>query len=183
MTSEKSPLHRQQMLSNFGLDSNCLETMTVSPSFIKDKESGCCEQSTSNDWDVKVEFDLNESVQFLKIDKCVYGDGHGKRCDCVVYNEDKSYFVEIKELEDFGSHDKRKGKRKDAKKQLIATINDFKTMGTMDLTKVTAVITLIPSLTERVPILIQTKDQEVIDDFLTKCGCPNIYEGNHIVFR
>ena len=122
------------------------------------------------------------SIHFLKIDKCVFDDGHGKRCDCAVFNENESYFVEIKELEDFRSS-KRNKKRSEAKKQLIASINDFKAMGTLDLTQVTAVIALVPSLTERIPTLIKTKDQGVIDDFLTKCGCPNIFEGNHIEFN
>lgn len=171
------------MLRSSHVSPDCLTLVNETPFYIKDQESGSCELSTADNWDLKVENKTKNPVHFFKIDKCVFNDGHGKRCDCAVFNENESYFVEIKELENFDSTRKRKERRSAAKKQLIASINDFKGFGLRNLSKVTAVIALSPALETKIPTLITTRDQATIDEFLTQCGCPNLVQGNYIEFK
>lgn len=57
----------------------------------------------------------------LKSDKCLFTNEQ-KKCDCVVFNSEKIFFIEIKE----SSTGTRKSKRKKAVEQLAATIETLR---------------------------------------------------------
>lgn len=150
--------------------------------YVKDVNNGSCELGHQNNYDVHVKHS-NEDIAFLKIDKCVFNDSDDKKCDFAVANKNKICFVEIKSLEVFEKHQKRNKARNKAKEQLINTINVFKAKHKeINLLNVDAVISLIPKFEDNYTKIISLKDQNVIDEFIEKCGCPNVFEGNVINF-
>lgn len=152
--------------------------------YIKDIKNKQCIISTETDFHLKILNRNNQNISFLKIDKCVFDDSDKEKCDCLVANEELIYFAEIKELENFDSHSKKSKKRKKAGDQLINTINNFKIIHPEIILKnVFAVIVLLPKLEDNYLKIISLKDQNVIDKFLEKCGCPNVFEGNQIEFN
>ena len=50
------------------------------------------------------------------------------------------------------------------------------------MSRVTAVISLVPKIDEMLPTIVTTTKQNTIDVFLKECGCPNVIEGNLIKF-
>lgn len=180
------------MLNN--LDNNsfkvCSELIDLKEFYVKDIKNSHCIISSEKDYHIKVSNPNAKQINFLKIDKCFFKDSDKlKKCDCSLNSNSEIYFIEIKEIEntfDLTSkqdHVKRKNIRKEAKKQLIETINKFKKEGLTDLKNTNAIISLIPMLNPNYSKLITIKEQSVIDDFMTKTGCPNIYEGNLIEFK
>lgn len=163
---------------------DCCEVTSDVNIYIKDINNSSCIISNEDDYHVHVINKKNKDISFLKIDKCVYNDGDDKKCDFAVADDDIAYFVEVKELENFDSHSKRNSKRKEAKRQLINTIKLFiDKYPEIDTLKISAVIALLPKLEEGYISVINIKTQTVIDEFIEKCGCPNIYEGNQIEFK
>jgi len=163
--------------------SKCCEIITDDFIYIKDVKNSHCIISIENDYHLKILNPNNQNISFLKIDKCVFDDSDDEKCDCLVANKDLIYFAEIKELENFDSHVKKSKKRKKAGDQLINTINDFKVLHPEIILKnVIAVIVLLPKLEDNYLKIISLKDQNVIDKFLERCGCPNVFEGNQIEF-
>ncbi|MFN6085433.1 MAG: hypothetical protein ACK476_10965, partial [Fluviicola sp.] len=77
---------------------------------------------------------------------------------------------------------KRKNLKKEATKQLIETINQFKKLGLNDLRNTNAIISIVPLTLNNYTSPISTRDQSVIADFMTKTGCPNLFIGNVIEF-
>lgn len=59
----------------------------------------------------------NTNILFVKTDKCLFENDIPK-CDCILFNDEKLFLVEIKN----SSSGTRKDKRKDAIKQLGATV-------------------------------------------------------------
>lgn len=152
--------------------------------FIKDEVKGQSRLTTIEDFDFHIKNSKNKNISFLKIDKCVYNDSNEEKCDCAVADEDLIFFIEIKELGKFDNHIRKNKKRKKAKSQLIATINNFKVLfPEINLLKVHPIIALVPKLEAGYVSLISIKEQNVIDEFIEKCGCPNIFEGNYIEFK
>jgi len=163
---------------------NCCKVIVDEFIYIKDIKNKQCIISTENDYHLNILNPKNQNISFLKIDKCVFDDSDAEKCDCLVANEDFIYFAEIKELENFDSHTRKSKKRKKAGDQLINTINNFKILHPEILLKnVFAVIVLLPKLEDNYLKIISLKDQTVIDKFLEKCGCPNVFEGNQIEFN
>lgn len=175
-------------LNNIDL-SKCCELITLPEFLIRDIKNSHCIISDESNFHLKVKNPDLKSINFLKIDKCFFNDSDKlRKCDCSLNTESEIYFIEIKELENAfeltnkQDHIKRKNIRKEAKKQLIVTINRFKKLGLTDLKNTKAIISLVPRLNPNYTKLISIKEQSVIDDFMTKTGCPNIYEGNLIEF-
>lgn len=167
---------------------NCCEYVFEKEFFIKDTLSGQSVISNKDDYHLKIVNKKVQNISFLKIDKCVFNDGDGNKCDCSVANQELIYFVEIKELELFDdpqkSHSKKSKKRIEAREQLSNTINSLKLVHKdLDLKKVYAIIALQPKLEDNYIKIITSKVQNVIDSFIESCGCPNIYEGNVIEFK
>lgn len=187
MISEKLGSHHYSKMNKYINTDNfteCCEIIKDENIFIKDIEGGQSRLVTSEDFDIHIKNSNNKNISFLKIDKCIYNDTDEEKCDCAVADEELIFFIEIKELENFDSHGKRNKKRKKAKSQLIATINNFKEMfPEIDLLNVHPIIALTPKLDTGYVSLITIKDQNTIDEFIEKCGCPNIFEGNYIEFN
>lgn len=59
-----------------------------------------------------------KEICLVKTDKCLFRNTSHKKCDCILFTEDKFFFVEISEA----SAGTRNSKRKDAVEQLSATI-------------------------------------------------------------
>ena len=163
---------------------DCCEVINDEFIYIKDVQKSSCILSNSEDYHFNINNKNKIDISFLKIDKCLFDDGDDEKCDCAIANDDLIFFIEIKELENYDSHQKRNKKRRDAKDQLIATINVFKEKYfSLDLKKVFGVIALQPKLEENYIKIITSKEQNVIDDFIERCGCPNVFEGNYIEFK
>lgn len=64
----------------------------------------------------------DNEVCLIKSDKCLFMDDH-KKCDCILVNNHKCFFVEISEAKNKGA------KRKDAAGQLLYTIELVKQFG------------------------------------------------------
>lgn len=162
----------------------CCQMVADSPFWVKDKKHEMAVVCDNSEYDVEVRHAENE-VAFLPIDGCVEKPGTSKkRCDLAVAGTNNMYFVEIKELERFGDSDKKTKKRKEAKEQLAASINDFKSRHqNIDLLKTHAYIALLPKFKEEPREILQTKQGANIDKFFEMCGCPNIYEGELIEIK
>lgn len=175
-------MHRVINSSNF---KNCCEKLEAGKKnfYIKDVKESSSVLASEQDHHVRVINNSNKDIFFLKIDKCVYDDGDEKKCDFALANDDKAFFVEVKELERFDDSKKRNKKRSEAKQQLIKTINLFKEKYPgQSLMSVVAVIALLPKLEDDYVKILSVKDQLVTAAFIDECGCPNIYEGNLIEF-
>lgn len=174
------------MIFDFSQHSACVETVSDKIFYIKDQKNEPCTLSSKNDFHLIIRNENCNCISFVKIDKCIYKDSDGKKCDCAIFSSQKLYFVEIKELENVADlnqkkdHSKRKTVRREAKKQLVNTIKEFKKSGLSDLKNTFAVITLIPKLDENYSKIIGIKDQNSIEEFMLKTGCPNLFEGNLI---
>lgn len=167
--------------SNFG---SCCEIINSLDIYIKDFSDGQSKLVNNGDFDFQIRNELRKELSFLKIDKCVYDDSDNEKCDCAIADENLIFFIEIKELEEFGNHLKKNKKRRKAKSQLINTIINFKNLfPDINLINVFPVIALKPKIEDGYVSLITTKDQNSIDEFIEKCGCPNIFEGNYIEFK
>lgn len=162
----------------------CCEVISDEVFYIKDILNGCSEIVDDEEYHVIVTNRKAKDISFLKIDKCVFNDGDGKKCDFALADDEEIYFVEVKGLERFDSHSKKNKKRAEAKTQLIKTINIFKHNNPkLDLKHTFAVIALYPVLENSYSKIITSKDQIVIDKFVEECGCPNVFEGNQIEFK
>jgi hypothetical protein len=161
---------------------DCCQMVSDSPFWVKDKKHETAVICDNADYDVEVRHAENE-VAFLPIDGCVYPSGGSeKRCDFAVAGKNQTFFVEVKELERYDDHDRRKKTRNAAKKQLINTIVNFKSKyQELNLRNTTAVIALLPKLEPRISLGVKSiSDQNKINEFFELSGCPNIYEGNLI---
>jgi Holliday junction resolvase-like predicted endonuclease len=162
----------------------CCDILNEDIFYIKDHLNGRSEISNDKDYHCIVINKKRFDISFLKIDKCVFNDGDDKKCDFALANDEYIYFVEVKGLEKFDDHSKKKNKRKEAKIQLIKTINFFKHNNPeLDLKYIFAIIAIYPVLEDSYSKIITLKDQIVIDKFVEGCGCPNIFEGNRIEFK
>lgn len=160
---------------------NCLETTNQSLFFVKDVIGSGCEFSDESNAHVTIKNHSSKIASFLKIDKCIFDDSDGKKCDFSVSSDSTIYFVEIKGLEKFDDHLKRSKKRREARTQLANTINEFKkSFGLIDLKNTNAVVALIPNPINNYRKVVLPGAQVVIDQFDSDCGCSNIYEGNLI---
>ncbi len=77
------------------------------------------------DYQLTINNPLRTTVCVVKTDRCLIQDEDQKKCDCVLFNDSNTYFVEIKN----SSSGTRKDKRNKAIQQLGATIEYFETNG------------------------------------------------------
>lgn len=98
----------------------------------KDKE---CELVCENksEYNFKVYNDKKIDINFVPIDKCIFTDGDGKKCDCLLYTDNELSFIEIKNPSntDHGSK-QRKNLKRIAVEQLENTIKEFKNIINLD---------------------------------------------------
>jgi hypothetical protein len=159
---------------------NCIQNESKKEFFVRDMENGVSEiiYNKNSDWHVQVLNVSNQSLEFLKIDHCVNQKESIKRCDFGLITKDEIYFVEIKNFKKNGLKNKKK---KEARNQLIASINYFREKGLKDLLNTYAVVTLVPRTSyRRDENVVKIGNQAAISNFQLKCGCPNLYEGNLI---
>ena len=102
--------------------SNCLEIISKSQFEIYDceEEKRCyiCEK----DGHFQVLNANKKEIGFLAVDKCLFFDSDEfKKCDCIIFDEETICFIEIKDCKP----KRRKGHKKNAEKQLKATIEAF----------------------------------------------------------
>ena len=74
-----------------------------------------------NDYYLTVRNHNHENICFVKTDKCLFETDH-KKCDCIFFNRNKLFFVEISSTKSGN----RNRKRNDAVKQLGSTIEKFR---------------------------------------------------------
>lgn len=163
---------------------HCVEHLSKFTAYIKDGEDGVCYVSDITDWDLSIDSKNENGCEFIKVDKCIYGDGDESHCDCAFQTENEVYFVEIKQsvaFDDGQATSKRSSVRKGARNQLANTINLFKKDFSLEnLTNVHAVIATKPAISVQTINPISTRNQAAIAVFAQKCGCVNIHEGNYI---
>jgi len=161
----------------------CVEFINLREFYVKDNEEGVSEiiYNNEHDWHVQIENENLETIKFLKIDHCIITKYNSNpRCDFGLLGLEKLYFVEIKK---YKKNSLKKKKRKEARDQLSASIVYFKEQGLKDLTKVHAVISLVPKISyQRQEFIVRTSSQIALANFQKECGCPNLYEGNLIKF-
>lgn len=112
-------------------------------------------------------------VCLVKVDKCLIRDNDPK-CDCILFDAKKLYFVEIKN----SSPGTRKDKRNKAIKQLEATIGRLKD-NAIDLKHYDAQAIICFQTNDRRPIQATISDKQVA--FLEKNKMP-LFEANEISF-
>ncbi|GAA3956602.1 hypothetical protein [Hymenobacter antarcticus] len=120
---------------------SCLVTLNARQAAIYDHKKGedqaaedlridgrCYLRSSREEGD---EFDFivrnakGQVFQFLAVDKCMFTDSEGKRCDCIIFNESVTLFIEMKE----NKARTRKEGRKSAIRQLRQSVEWFLSEG------------------------------------------------------
>jgi hypothetical protein len=72
-------------------------------------------------YQLTVKNDANQEICLVKTDKCLFTNEH-KKCDCILFSQNKAFFIEISN----SSAGQRGKKRKDAVEQLSATIDKLR---------------------------------------------------------
>jgi len=91
---------------------NCCDYIDDAEFYIKDQKNGRSMISNKDDYHLKVINKKNQTISFLKIDKCVFNDNDEEKCDCALANNHLIYFIEIKKLELFDNSKKSHLKKK-----------------------------------------------------------------------
>lgn len=104
----------------------CLEISNKKEFYILDcpKDTDCITGRCyiKDDGQFKVLNPTEKDIRFLAVDKCIFFDSDTvKKCDCIVYDNTTTCFIEIKDCKT----KQRKRSKKDAKKQLKTTIEIF----------------------------------------------------------
>lgn len=159
---------------------NCSEQISEVDFWVRDSDSGVCEICSKNQGQLNILNPKRKPVDFLKIDGCLISVTEPiKRCDCSLSTNEKIFFVEFKEKENFSDKRSKKVSFNKAKLQLINSINYFKRYG-IDLRNTHGVIVLTPKLPHNYKQVVSTCDQFHIADVFIKSGCPNLLHGNII---
>lgn len=113
----------------------------------------------------KVKNPSNKEVHFLAIDKCLWNDSDkvGGRCDFIVFDEASFLFVDIKKAKMRHASDYRK----DAEKQLEATLQKFQAQINFDTHKIYAIIAFVKS---KISPQLATRNQNLKVKWDTKYG-------------
>lgn len=164
-------------LSTTPLLYNCSEGVYEKHFWIKDNENGVCELCSIGEGQLSVINKQRKDVDFLKIDGCVYQSLDGERCDCSLLTNEKIYFIEFKEKNDFSNKKSKKRSMNKAKSQIANTINNFKTFN-IDILNTYGLIVLTPKLPHAYRQIVTTCQQTDIADLFVKTGCPNLLIGN-----
>ncbi|MCP4701971.1 MAG: hypothetical protein GY862_34695 [Gammaproteobacteria bacterium] len=107
-------------------NNNCLEANDSSVFHVyDDPTAGRCRIDTAMEIPEEQSFVVdnpdNKQIRLLAVDHCLLFDGEGKKCDCILYDDTYFCFIELKDVIS-DDHQKRRRARKDAKPQLLATI-------------------------------------------------------------
>jgi len=106
------------VINNFN---NCLESVNKKHFFIQDGENQKPAFLVEFNGEFEVINNTDSSINFLKIDSCVYDSSDSKRCDCAIYSDNTFCFLELKN----SKRTQWKNHRASAEKQLKSTISDF----------------------------------------------------------
>jgi len=107
---------------------SCLTSHTARKTLIYDNpDDGCCYIRAKGEESTEFDFTLHNAkgqvFHFVKVDKCLFADeGDTSRCDCLLFTEAISLFVEFKSNRSFSG--RQKGRKK-ALDQLQASIEWF----------------------------------------------------------
>lgn len=112
------------MINNFN---KCLERVEKKHFFIKDGDDQEPAFIVKRNGEFEVINNIEDPINFLKIDSCIYGSSDDTRCDCAIYNDDTFCFIELKCIKTSAVTKNRKK----AETQLEATIIDFKNEGVL----------------------------------------------------
>lgn len=116
----REAIEREYALSK---ENNCIEINSARDFYIKDFDNLKCSIVAKEDtYNVEIVNRTRDSLFFFVIDKCIYTEQDGRRCDCAVFNDNSFYFIEIKD----NKPRNRKVNRKKAIAQLKNTILDFR---------------------------------------------------------
>jgi len=107
-----------KVINNFG---ECLESVEEKHFFIQDGSNQKPAFIVKEKGEFEVINNTRDSINFLKIDSCVYNSDDTKRCDCALYSLDTFCFIELKN----SKRTNWKSHRITAENQLKATIIDF----------------------------------------------------------
>jgi len=102
-------------------EKECLKIVTHKLFDILDDKVGEKAYIINNNGQFNVLNKNEKAISFLSVDDCLYNSADGKRCDCIIYNNEVFCFIELKHCKDINI----KRHRRKAKKQLIATIEFF----------------------------------------------------------
>ncbi|MCW3074274.1 MAG: hypothetical protein JWP69_1343 [Flaviaesturariibacter sp.] len=129
--------------------------------------------SADEDFQLTVNNPAESAVWFVKTDKCLFTDEVSK-CDCLLFNDQKAFLVEIKTSSPGG----RSNKRQRAVVQLAATIETLRAAG-IDLTTYEARAIICFKRNDTSPIRASLNTQRAL--FLDKYKI-SLEEGNIIDF-
>lgn len=152
-------------------ENDCLEITQLAEFEIIDKQISRCilQKGHSEDGNLWVINKHQKEVFFLAIDKCLFFDkaDDPSRCDCVLFDENRICFIEIKE----SNKSNRRKRRIKAIELLAKTVNLFKSLG-VKFTQFDALICFSTSYPKR-----RSSDLDRQFEFLNDCGA-FLYEGN-----
>ncbi len=154
------------------------EEHTASTFYVYDEGGGTLQQpvrvvSKENTFQLTVNNPTNKAIILGKLDKCLFDDTLSK-CDCMLYDNEQLFFVEIKS----SSVGSRGNKRRKAAGQLKQTIQYFRDSGSLfEGFKVIALI----CFKANEPRIIQPSRNSESAFFLLEMGV-RLQEGNSIVF-
>jgi hypothetical protein len=100
------------------------ETTSLGFFFIYDEKGAKSEDPVrivghDENYQLSVQNNDKKEICLIKTDNCLFTDEH-KKCDCILFSNDKFFLIEISEAGN------RSSKRKDAVKQLVETIEILK---------------------------------------------------------
>lgn len=148
--------------------------------YVYDEEGGESEKpvrivNNGEDFQLTVHNKSLKKIQFVKTDKCLVVEMRNlKKCDCLIFDSENFYFVEIKK----SKNRTRNAKRKEAVLQLISTIDLF-IENNIDLRKFKT--TALICFKTRFPRIIQASQNSSRAFFKERYNI-SLDEGNEIVF-
>jgi len=104
---------------------DCREVISSKNFFIQDKDGSSPAFIKYDNGQFEVINTIEDDINFLKIDDCIYTSEDKSRCDCAIFNDKVFCFIELKTLETKKGKTKKE-RRKTAEKQLKHTIYNFK---------------------------------------------------------
>ena len=178
---------KDQIIDIFGGCKNALcncnikepfEEHTATTFYVYDEEGGTSQQpvrvvSNEQSFQLTVNNPANKTIVLGKLDKCLFDDSLSK-CDCMLYDNEQLFFVEIKS----SSLGSKGSKRRKAVEQLKQTILLFRSNGiAADGLKTMALI----CFKTKEPRIVQPSRNTASAFFLSEMGV-RLEEGNSIDF-
>lgn len=160
---------------------NCLSVETQKEFYIVDGESGksevCYDSSALNYPFFTVSNPKEKEIGFLAIDKCIFFEQDGEKCDCAVFDGHLICFIEMKKA--LGKTRTRSKARDKAVGQLKETIAEFRQKIDFSPVQVEAILCVgFNTVYPRSRASNQNRVKEFQDDYNAE-----LTEGNKIVFN